>query len=103
MIYFDTETFLIAPGLGAPPIVCVQWCKGEDRPLLGHVRDVYETVRSWFVRKEPICGHNVAFDMAVICAQWPDLTPLVFSAYAENRVTCTQIRERLIAIATGRG
>ncbi len=101
-IFWDSETFLITPGLQAPPAVCFQWCDDSGEAQIVHVRDARPLIEQWF-SNERVVLHNAGFDCAVVCAQWPDLTPLVFQAYAEDRVTCTQIRERLIAIATGRG
>ncbi|MBX3218889.1 MAG: hypothetical protein KF795_00135 [Labilithrix sp.] len=46
-------------------------------------------------------GHNVAYDMAVICERFPALRPLVFRAYDDDRVTDTQLREQLLDIAGG--
>jgi DNA polymerase-1 len=101
-IWFDTEDFLIMPGIQAPPLVCVQWCQDNDLAQIAHVRDARPIVESWLREAELIVGHHVAFDLAVVCAQWPSLTELVFKAYDENRVTCTEVRQRLIDIARGR-
>ena len=46
-------------------------------------------------------GHNVAYDLGVVCAQWPDLIPLVFDKYDRGGVTDTLIRDQLIQIAKG--
>ncbi len=102
IVFFDTETALIAPGMAAPWCVCVQACVDDGDPVVLHVRDevTRNLVEEW-LRYYQLVGQNVAFDMAVICAQWPDLTPLVFKAYAEDRVTCTTIRAKLIDIARG--
>lgn len=43
----------------------------------------------------------MAFDFAVLCAKWPELVPLVFKAYDDDRVTDTMIRQQLLDIAAG--
>jgi DNA polymerase I-like protein with 3'-5' exonuclease and polymerase domains len=48
-----------------------------------------------------VCGHNIAYDMAVIMEYWPDLAPLVWSAYDEGRVFDTMICAQLTDIAYG--
>lgn len=48
-----------------------------------------------------LVGHNVAFDLAVICAEWPELLSLVVDALDGNRITDTKIRQSLIDIASG--
>ncbi len=96
---FDTETFLMRPGSGAPPMVCLQWTDGETIELLraDDAKPRFERA----LQSELIIGHNVAFDMCVAMAKWPDLIPAVFAAYADNRVTDTMLREQLIDIADG--
>ncbi len=101
---FDTETFLISPGCGAPPMVTYQWKVNRDKAEIIHGKDsaTYRIVRDFLEdRHIYINGHNVAFDMAVLCAYNPELIPLVFQAYASDRVTCTKVREVLRDIACG--
>jgi hypothetical protein len=47
-------------------------------------------------------GQNVAYDFGVMAAEAPDLLPLIFQAYAEDRVTDTMIRQQLADIADGK-
>ena len=47
-------------------------------------------------------GHNIAYDMAVLAAEYPELLPLIFKAYRENRVTDTMIRQMLLDNAMGK-
>lgn len=99
MIVFDTETFLIAPGRQAPPLVCVSW-RTEGREGVTHWSESHDLLRA--IWSGEVVGHNTAFDAAVTCAAFPDLVPEVFAAYAENRVECTLIREQLLDIRAGR-
>lgn len=94
-IAFDTETALIAPGLLAPPLVCVSY---PDRLL--HHTEARADVQAMIEGDRVLVGHNVAFDWAVICAKWPDLLPAVFAKYARGQITDTMIREKLIDIAS---
>lgn len=100
---FDTETFLITPGRQAPPMVCVQFALDAGEPEILHVKD-RDCVEQLAValKHYTLNGHNLAYDMAVICATFPDLTPLVFKAYAEDRATCTALRQKLIDLADGK-
>lgn len=97
---FDTETYLIRPGLPAPQLVCASFCDG-DEPVLFHRSESYEIFRALLEGGDLIIGHNVAFDLLVVATQWPDLLPLIFKAYREDRVTCTMVREKLTKIAAG--
>jgi DNA polymerase-1 len=104
---FDTETFLLRPGVQAPPIVCLQHRvstgpkHSAPRTLL-HARDpkTYTLIR-WVLEHALCVGHRVAYDLCCIATSWPELLPLIFRAYEEDRVTCTLLREVLSDIARG--
>src|SRR5687767_4949008 len=97
---FDTETRLITEGCKAPPLVCLSACDGESAELFHHTES-REVVETFLESEELLVGHNVAFDFGVIAAKWPDLLPSIFEVYEANRVTDTEIREKLIHIANG--
>src|ERR1700722_20584495 len=94
---FDTETALIRPAVLAPPMACLTWCSVSGTPPTGtahiaHVSAARAHIESWLLDPGTLLvGHNVAYDMGVVCPQWPDLVPLVFSVYPTDRVTDTQI------------
>lgn len=99
---FDTETWPIAPGLQAPLVVCGQYMSPGRAPVVTLAAEF----KAVFMAKaaDPavlLVGHNVAYDMACICATWPDLVPTVLDLYEADRVTCTFVRELLIRIAKG--
>lgn len=102
LIAYDTETALIRPGRMAPELACVSWAKSNGESGLWHWQDptLLSTLQE-LLASSLIVGHNLAFDNAVICAQFPSLIPLVFKAYDENRMSCTMLRQQLIDIATG--
>lgn len=95
----DCETARMVPGCEAPPLACVGWATAETYGLL-HWREAKPTVVSVLEGDCVIVGHHTAIDMAIFCANWPDVIPAVFEAYARDRVTCTIVREKLIDIAT---
>lgn len=97
VVAVDTETCLIAPGLQAPPLVCVAFSTGH----LVHWTQAEDVLVALLESDLIIVGHNVAFDMAVIGAQFPRLLPLIFAAYEADRVEDTQIRQKLLDIAGG--
>ena len=100
MIALDTETCLILPGTLAPPLVCVSWADGKR----SGVEHVSEGARELVSRalEGTITTANGVYDLAVILAQWPDMTEAVFRAVGEGRVHDVQIREKLIDLAAGR-
>lgn len=111
LVAWDTETDLIRPAQLAPPLVCVtyQIAYGifmEDpryeQAQIEHVSTCYARLRAWL--ENPRCvlvGHNVAYDFAVVAAEFPDLLPLIFKAYDDDRITDTMIRQQLLDIAAG--
>lgn len=103
---FDTETSLIRPGLTAPPISCLSYQVHDDGissdPILVRWTDASALLLDWLEDKDTVVvGHNVAFDLAVVCAEWPELVPLVFRAFDEDRITDTMLRGKLLDIAGG--
>jgi hypothetical protein len=118
IVALDTETIPFRPGLGAPPIVCVQWCidggaahlmtsRGEfaheSGALSGPTENTFSSLlRYWLDSGALLVGHNVAYDLACFAAQDPELVPLIFRAYRENRVTDTMLRQKLADIGRGR-
>ena len=98
-VAIDTETHLIKPGMTAPRCVCVSWAE-EERVGLLLARDGVEFVRR--LLSDPnvvIVGANIPYDLTVLCAEDPSLIPLVFAAYAADRIVCVQTRQKLIDIA----
>lgn len=98
----DTETCLIAPGLAAPPLVCVSYYDDDGKSEVLDRKDGLGYV--WSVLTEDdvsIVGHNIAYDMAVIAAADRTLLPLIFRKYEKGLVRDTGIRQKLIDLASG--
>ena len=104
VLAFDTETWLIAPGLLAPPLVTLQWARRlPDGVGVGLVHRAMAEgyLREWLAGDEVLVGHNVAYDMGVIAAAFPSLLPAIFAKYDRDQVTDTKIREQLVMISRG--
>jgi len=101
---WDTETFLIAPGLQAPPLVCLQWAFDDEPEQIVHVRDpaCKRTVVTALESGAMWNAQNAAFDLAVLMAQYPDLITPIFDLVGQDRSTCTIVRQKLCDIARGR-
>lgn len=100
MIVFDVETAKITQARVIPPIACCAFATYSESFVL-HVNDTYQCVESMLRSDFPIIGHHVAFDLTAVMSQWPQLIPLVFRAYDNDRVYCTEVRQKLIDIADG--
>lgn len=101
VIAWDTETALFRPGVMAPELSCVTWQSPGSDPDIMHWTEAEPLLRGWLEGRDLTVGHNVAYDNAVICANFPRLLPLVFKAYEDNRVTDTMLRQKLLDIAGG--
>lgn len=110
-VFFDTETHCFSPGNQAPRVVCLQWVTEHGNPCLVkrdggvgplHLMRIEDLVRSWLERGETLVGHNVAYDFACLVSDYPELTPLVWQAYREDRVQDTMFRQKLADIGRGR-
>lgn len=101
VVAFDTETFLIRPGLLAPKLVCLSYSDHVSTYLLDR-----EDGLDWLEAKlhDPdaiLCAHHGPYDFAVCVARRPHLLPLVFAAYETGRARDTRIRQKLIDISKG--
>ncbi|MFY1826110.1 DNA polymerase [Myxococcus fulvus] len=100
---FDTETWLIQPGLLAPPLVCgsvAAQAPGTER-LLDKAQ-----ARAFFREAitDPdthLVGANLVYDLGVMAADDPRLVAPIFAALDAGRLHCVQVREALIDIARG--
>jgi DNA polymerase-1 len=107
VIALDTETYLIQPGLLAPPLVCVSFCTvaedGTPHPpgLLDRAAGLDFVENLLHSTTAHLAIHNAAFDMAVFCVERPHLLPLVFKAYDEGRIHCTKVRDQMLLNARG--
>lgn len=99
----DVETCLFRPGVMSPELVCISWQTPGQEPGIIHADDpaALPMVTQWLTGDELLTGHHVPYDFAVLCAKWPELLPLVFKAYDDDRVTDTKIRQQLLDIASG--
>lgn len=100
VVAYDTETALIDAGILAPPLACVTFCDQTLVPSLTYWQDSLEPLRKMLLTNK-IVGHNVAYDMAVIASQFPELLELVFDAYQQARVVDTRLNQRLLDLAVG--
>ena len=100
MIFFDSETWPIAPGLQCPPMVCCQFMSRTPPTIL-----VGDKIREMLVqvieRKITTAGFNTSFDLACAADGDPELLAMIFEAYGADRVQCLLVREKLIDIAKG--
>lgn len=100
--YIDTETHLIAPGRLAPPPVCVQVAQDDAAPtiVLANDPDIVPLLKR--VLSGRVVGHNVAYDLAVLCNRFPELWAATWQAYDEGRVCDTMLAAQLFDIACGK-
>lgn len=101
LIAFDTETEQFRPGLAAPPVVCLTHSDGQKADIMK-----IEPSKEWFYeaiqdRNIHWIGQYIAYDMVGMCNEDSRVIPHVFRAYAEDRVSDTQLRESIITNAQG--
>src|SRR5688572_1381495 len=100
-IAFDTETYLLRPGLAAPRMVCLSYSDGETSDVVLAPIGV-KMFRALVQDPEvTLIGHHVFYDLGVLVAMDPSLLPLVFQAIDEGRIRCTKVREMIVANAKG--
>ncbi len=105
VVAFDTETWVIRPGLQAPPVVCLSYALITDG-VLHHVdvvdrHEAPKYLRHWLEQPDVLLtGANVAFDFACMAEFLP--LELIFEAYGQNRVTDVLTRQKLLDLAAGK-
>lgn len=89
-------------------MVCLQFALDEGEPEIIHAKDpALPGLVEWVLTSTRMVGHVVEYDMAVLAA-WglrhglgEQILQMIFQAYWEDRVTCTQVRQKLLDIARG--
>lgn len=98
-ISIDLETYLIGPGSVAPkPVVLSEYDGSNGRLIL--VDHLASRVAKILSTGNTLVLHNAAFDMSVLWVHCPELRDLIWQAYKDERVKCTQIREKLLELST---
>jgi len=107
---WDSETDLIGSKFGVcPPMICFSaaWHDANGRIeeyLMGDTKeemaDAEETLTSVLDADDVlIIAHNAAYDMAVAINKWPHLVTKVFDAYADMRVYCSKMAEKVLNLS----
>jgi hypothetical protein len=102
IVAFDTETHLFRPGRMAPEIVCLTASVNGSPAEIFVGLQILELVRGWLDNGASLVGHNVAYDLACLCAADETLIPKVFAAYEADLITDTMLRQKLADIGRGR-
>lgn len=103
MYTIDTETFLVEPGNMAPTLVSLGW-KDESRNteiLGGWTAEAARVAPRLVSGESTLAGHNVSYDLAVMCEQWPDLLTNVFEMFRTAKVIDTMVCDKMFHIARG--
>lgn len=101
-VAFDFETWLIEPGVLAPPVVCGSFYDGGTPAILELRPEALDRVQHLLLCPDVIVGANVAYDFGCYLRHRPEDFPLVWKAYEKGRVFDILIACTLNAIAEGR-
>jgi DNA polymerase-1 len=97
-VAYDTETWLVEPGMVAPPLVCLSYATGTEVGLLDRHQAAAFFHGLLMTERNPIIGWRIAYDNAVMAALEPSLLEPIFEAYEAGRFTDARLRERLLSI-----
>jgi DNA polymerase-1 len=104
---FDLETYLLAPGMVMPRMVCLSFAHEEkDEHAIGIPPLVLrepglKLARAWLEQGRTLLGQNVCFDLGVLCAEDESFIPLVFKALDEGRILDTMLIQKMLDNANG--
>lgn len=100
----DTETFPFGPGRVAPPIICMQWKWLDEEEAYGLGNGERELMHAQLeALLQPghiLIGVNIAYDLRVICNEFPDLEPLVWAKLEAGEIVDLSLREKLLNLST---
>lgn len=98
----DSETFLIFPGMMAPPLVCVSWAEqGGSDGVFHHSDPSLFDFLLQAIRERTVFA-NAPFDLAVFGNWDVRLIDPIFEALDEGRIYDVLMRDKLIDLAQGR-
>lgn len=99
VVAFDTETWLIEPGMLVPPLVCMSACREGEDPELFDRHESVDRFLAYLDAGDRMVGFNVVFDLAVLI-QASDLDPKfverVLWAIEKGQIRDVGIRQRLL-------
>lgn len=101
VIALDTETELTRPGVLAPPLACMTAANDRGNAILIDWKQSGLAAYHALTGGQLIAGHFIAYDMATLAANYPELFPIIIEAYEQDRITDTIVRAKLIDTATG--
>ncbi len=102
VVGMDCETYLFRKGLLAPRLVSLAYGEIGQEPVLLARDEALPAFRRLLEDDEAVLiGHNIAYDLGVLCAEDAALVPLVFRAYKRDRIEDTVVREQLLCIGRG--
>ncbi len=96
----DIESGMMSYETPIPEVVCMSFANHTQKKV-----ELIENVIEGFgitlqCPTTSIVGHNIAFDLSLICFQYPYMWDIVFKAYDEGRIYDTMMRERLLMLTT---
>lgn len=87
----------------APEMVCLSYAAPGEEPGLLHADDprTLPLLRAWLTGHDTLVGAHIPYDLAVVCAKWPELVPFVFAKFDRAEITDVKLRQQLLDIAAG--
>jgi hypothetical protein len=110
IVSIDTETFLIAPGVAAPKLVCLSHDDGDDSGVLDHADGLDFFLKLLRDPSTVIPIHHAPFDLGVLVAEvyerdgseiGEQVLREIFAAIKARQICCTLIREKILENARG--
>ncbi len=99
VLFIDLETLPFGPYNMAPRPVALSWADASGSGLV-LAEDIDAFLSPQLERGRPLVAHNAGYDFCCLLEHHPRLRRAIWEAYARDRVTCTELRERLLDIAT---
>lgn len=101
VLVLDAETELIAPGVPAPASVLWAFARATGDAWLELPAQAHAIIREALLDEDTVLiGHNIVYDLGVFVNEAGCLD-LVYRAYDQGRIRCTQVAQQIADIARG--
>ncbi len=95
----DIETALVCYENPTPAPICMSWARGEKSNVnLVTEESVRDLTKGLLNEDTHLVGQYIAFDLSLLCYEYPILWSAVYQAYDEGRIHDTGLRERLLML-----
>ena len=94
----DIETPLISYTNPLPEVICMSAANNKGEGVRLADEKLGDEIIESLNEGNSLVGHNISFDLSLLCLQYPQMWPVVFKALNNGQIYDTLLRERLLML-----